>query len=93
MHLKTCLPGPPRPYLGSPTHIPGSPGSCPKSCSPSLGCQTCIPRNPSLYEHPFQGMLRHPYFASKCFHSHWIYKSITILLHVLYCLLLHYFAR
>ncbi|KAL4224490.1 Developing brain homeobox 1 [Mactra antiquata] len=41
----------------------GSPVSCPKPCSPSLGCQSCLPRTTSLYEHPFQGMLRHPYFA------------------------------
>jgi hypothetical protein len=41
--------------------------SCPKPCSPSLGCQSCIPRQPSIYEHPFHGMLRHPYFAGMSF--------------------------
>jgi hypothetical protein len=55
--------GPSSTYMGSPSHMTGSAGVCPKPCSPSLGCQSCLPRQPSFYEHPFQGMLRHPYFA------------------------------
>ncbi|KAH3877520.1 homeobox protein DBX1-like [Dreissena polymorpha] len=50
-------------YTGSPSHMTGSPGMCPKPCSPSLGCQSCVPRQQFFYEHPFQGMLRHPYFT------------------------------
>ncbi|WAR03406.1 DBX1B-like protein [Mya arenaria] len=54
---------PPRAYHSSPAHMPVSPVACPKPCSPTLGCQSCLPRQPTLYEHPFHGMFRHPYFA------------------------------
>lgn len=56
---------PPRPFFSGTQQLQqsGSPIPCPKPCSPSLGCQSCLPRQPALFEHPFQGMLRHPYFA------------------------------
>jgi len=64
--------GPPRPYHGSPPQVSGSPGSCPKPCSPSLGCQSCVARQPpmTIYDHPFHSMLRHPYFAGKTISSY-----------------------